>query len=869
MAKRLRSPISRLTQAMIVLGISAVLVAALLNVRDLPLLEAAEGKLLDIRFLLRGPLTADKNIQLVLMETNGDESERSDNPQGEVLASAIDRLTLDGANLVALGPSLIPYLISGDSAAAGADPDAVTLALTAAQNPAAGYVFLKKDSGISSWPRLTIPDAISSAVFRDYRFMDSAPASPFIQPIGIETPAEEILAAAVPGHVVAWRNDLQSRHFAYPVIGYDSQYFPSLALQVARMSQNMELADVSVIFGQGIGFGSLYIPTDKGMRLAVNYRGPAGSFDSHSLQDVASGNFDTDSFRDKTVILGTEASSSGFNVPYGGTMSDAEFLATVTSNYLLGDPLDRSQKVIILDLIMISLVGVFLALLATLRNGGVVFIMAALAGVLICFVNLKAFTLINLWLNLTFPLTALVLCTGYLVYAKTASNRREKALAEAERNHASKYATPWIAERVAKARLLEEQEQLKQNEETETKTETEEAETLLEIDEDPVVTSPQEAVSSEENWIAEEEPISFDTEVEADEVTEDGDLLDPVEQEVSESEEVEEAPVTVVEIDPAPEEDPSEIIEPKDVVTDENSTADPEPMEAAESIEDHPLEAENVILFEPEGPIKESRLTSEKTEDEGKLDPALESEAPLEQPAPNHSEPDQHAPTQEELEAALQSPPPDGEDTGPQNSVSGDFQVAVFYLDMSGFYSVSKTMGPAKTAQFLHNVQGLIEREVALNHGFLEAYSRNGLMAVFGLPDKSPDDAFNALNSARNIAKGLATLIKREPLPGNQIPDFCLCLHSGPVSISSGPEKDEELKLEINGDTVYVASQLESLVSEQKANIVVSSQIMEKIAADSTTDFLTRGFEETSLEGDEGTDQAVKLWTWRAAASGA
>ncbi|MCR9212921.1 MAG: CHASE2 domain-containing protein [Proteobacteria bacterium] len=862
MAKRLRSPISRLTQAMIVLGISAVLVTALLNVRDQPILEAVEGKLLDIRFLLRGPLTADKDIQLVLMDANRDEGAASSEFQRELIARAIDKLTLDGANLVALGPSLIPYLEARTNA------DAVTLALTAAPKPAVGYIFSKKDTGITSWPRLSIPDAVSESVFRDYRFTDSAPASPFIQPTEIETPAPEILAAAAPGHVVAWTKELQSRHYSYPVMSYDSQYFPSLALQIARLSQGMELAEVSVIFGQGLGFGSFYVPTDKGMRLAVNYRGPAGSFGSHSLQDVASGKFDAGIFEGKTVILGAQANSNDFVVPYGGTMSDAEFLATVTSNYLLNDPLDRSQKVIILDIIMISLVGIFLGLLATLRNGGVVFVMATLAGALICFVNLKAFTLINLWLNLTFPLTALVLCTGYLVYAKTASNRREKLLVEAERSDSSKYATPWIAERVAKARLLEEQEQVKQTEELK---ETLEAETLLAIDEDLPTTPSQEEFASEEAWIAEEEPISFGQENDKEQIFEEQVDIDPIDKELALSEEVGEAPVTIVEIETEPEENLTEVKtdDPEQPEEIELSVIEPEPVQEPAAVEEQPLEAENVIRFKPEGPIKESRLTLENSEMES--DPEFEREVPLEWPVGKKPEADQHVPTQEELEAALQGPvsPLGVEEKKEQEVVAGTFQVAVFYLDMSGFYSVSKTMGPAKTAQFLHSVQGLIDREVSQNHGFQEPYSSNGLMAVFGLPDKSPDDAFNALNSARNIAKGLATLIKRETLPNNHIPEFCLCLHSGPVSISSDIDDEEEPRLEINGDTVYVASQLENLVLDKKANIVASSQIMEKIAADSTTDFLTKGFEETSLEGEEGSDQAVRLWTWNAAASGA
>lgn len=862
MAKRLRSPISRLTQAMIVLGISAVLVAALLNVRDLPFLEAVEGELLDIRFHLRGPLTADKNIQLVLLPANGAGSET---PPAEQIAAAIDRLTLDGASLIALGPSLIPYLKSGT------DADAVSLALSAAPRPAVGYYIMKQDNGISSWPRLDIPEAISDAAYRDYRFTDSTPASPFIQPTGIDIPAEDILAAAAPGHVVAWQKALQSRHFAYPVIGYDSQYLPSLALQIARLSQGMELSDISVIFGQGIGFGSFYIPTDKGMRLAVNYRGPAGSFVAHSLEDVARGEFDKDSFDGKMVLLGTEASGTGFTVPYGGTMSDAEFLATVASNYLLGDPLDRSQKVIILDIIMISLVGVFLALLATLRNGGVVFVMATLAGALICFVNLKAFTLINLWLNLTFPLAALILCTGYLVYAKAATSRREKLLIEAERSDTSKYATPWIAERVAKARLLEEQEQQKQQEETSAL----DAETLMAVDEDLTDTLTPEEPAAEEAWIANEEPLTFDQEKEVSDILEE-ETAKPAEPVQTEADTADDAPAPAMEIEPEeispePTEEVVEIASEEVVEEVAEEILEEEPLPEAEPLETPPMEAENVIPFEPSGPIKESRLAQEKSENETTSEPDPAPDILPETADPAQPSDEDHPPTQEELEAVLQTPVSvsQGERTEPQDLGKTEFQVAVFYLDMSGFYSASKAMGPAKTAQFLHNVQGLIEREVAQNHGFLESYTRNGLMAVFGLPNKGADDAFNALNSARNIAKGLATMVRRESLPEPQTPEFCLCLHSGPVSISteSDSEDEEDLRLEVTGDTVYVASQLETLVADKKVNLVVSSQIMDKIAADSTTDFLTKGFEETSLEGDEGSEQAVRLWTW-AAASG-
>ena len=74
-------------------------------------------------------------------------------------------------------------------------------------------------------------------------------------------------------------------------------------------------------------------------------------------------------------------------------------------------------------------------------------------------------------------------------------------------------------------------------------------------------------------------------------------------------------------------------------------------------------------------------------------------------------------------------------------------QVAVVFLDLSGFTGVAEALGPEWVRELLAEFQARVEREVEAQGGFVLSPMGDGEMIVFGLPEPQPDDAARALST--------------------------------------------------------------------------------------------------------------------------
>jgi len=773
---------------MIVLGICAALIVGFVNLRDKPFIQMIEGHFLDWRFILRGPIPVDPNIELVLIDQSATEADNKTPVSIQQLIHGIEAIVSRGARTIVLDPRLLPMSAPGAVPANSGGDINFAAALGHRDKVIIPYVF-----SLSSSPRgrSALPTSIKNTAYSVIRSRDSATSKRPPEAGGYRSPGAELLKAGLPGHVTYVWQQTRSRQFAYPVIGYGKSYYPSLAVQAYLRSVDLPIAAVEVNFGGSLTFGSFYVPTDNQMRIAVNYHGPAGSYKQTRFADLIDGSLAADGFEGKIVLVGIAATSGGgaFETAFGSNMSEVEFLANVIDNYGRMDPLVRSQQVIVLDILLLALIGLFFSLVAAVRSNWAVLTLAALVTVLFLAGSLQAFALFNLWLGLTFPLMAMFLSTATLMATKHISKRRRAALKVAQEAEEVQFSAPWNFDRVAKT--------------------TDATEEILEEEEKEGNSEPQ----------PEEEILTLTT---------------AVEESASESTE-------------------EELPEPEEEYK-SNSVAEPESM------------AENVTPFTPrKSPTPPSSPSS--------LPVPPVSPFPTEvAPAEEVEEPDKQKLEQKSKKPASLTPVMESDARRDKVAVSfvseeaklspsvNEFDVAVLYINMSGFKALAKSFGPTRAVQFLHAVYQLIEKTVVKHAGFLEQFGDNDdVMALFGLPEGSAKDAENCLRSTRELVAALSEWGERQGFPSGKTAEFCICADYGPMRIHAGGD-DDDPEISLSGYTIGLVSRLDKTAAAKGAGVVVTETLMARVCETNPSGELKDGFAEQPMQKVPGAAELLGLW---------
>ncbi len=213
--------------------------------------------------------------------------------------------------------------------------------MAAAGNVVLGMQFdLSRSGVVLSRPESSLPDYVTrNRVAADGGSDNGSPwpaesATPPIPPLAKE-------AAAI-GHMNTWWDVDGAVRSELLLVDYDGAYYPSLALQIAARSLNLQPADIRVRPGEAVKLGNLEILTDPISRMYPFFyqgRDERPAFTVDSFFDVAQGKIPVDKYRDKIVLLGATAYGVGtpFQTPISEGMPPVLVLANVVASILNQD----------------------------------------------------------------------------------------------------------------------------------------------------------------------------------------------------------------------------------------------------------------------------------------------------------------------------------------------------------------------------------------------------------------------------------------------------------------------------------------------------------------------------------------------------
>lgn len=156
--------------------------------------------------------------------------------------------------------------------------------------------------------------------------------------------------------------------------------------------------------------------------------------------------------------------------------------------------------------------------------------------------------------------------------------------------------------------------------------------------------------------------------------------------------------------------------------------------------------------------------------------------------------------------------------------------VTVLFSDIRSFTSISETMDPRALLDFLNEYfTGMVE-SVMHHHGVVDKFIGDAIMAVFGAPVPDPEDPLRAVKAALEMRTRLKKL--NEAFVARGLPELRtgIGLHSGQV-VAGNMGHAERMEYTVIGDTVNLASRLESMTKELKCDVILSEDLFRQVEA--------------------------------------
>lgn len=187
--------------------------------------------------------------------------------------------------------------------------------------------------------------------------------------------------------------------------------------------------------------------------------------------------------------------------------------------------------------------------------------------------------------------------------------------------------------------------------------------------------------------------------------------------------------------------------------------------------------------------------------------------------------------------------------------------VAVLFIDLSGFTGLSETLGPNATRDLLSAFHRLVDEEVTECGGIVTSFMGDGAMILFGLPEPAADDAAKAVRCGVALSHSTRNWLGSLPDSISSRLGFKIGAHFGTVVASRlGGESHQHIAA--TGDTVNVASRLMEVAALNQSELAVSNELLHVAGPDCALHRhgALEGPVETSLRGRSG---SLAVWFWK------
>jgi adenylate cyclase len=179
-------------------------------------------------------------------------------------------------------------------------------------------------------------------------------------------------------------------------------------------------------------------------------------------------------------------------------------------------------------------------------------------------------------------------------------------------------------------------------------------------------------------------------------------------------------------------------------------------------------------------------------------------------------------------------------------------RVTVFFLDVAGFTPIAENLPAEETAEILHALLNACTEVIIRNHGVIDKYIGDCIMAFWGAPLETDNDEADACRAALGCLEALEEVNRGFREKGIAPIAIRIGIHSGEAVVGN-LGSDRLFDYTVVGDTVNLAARLESANKLFGTRIMASADTRER-TADS---FVAR---ELGLVEVKGKSRPVKIY---------
>lgn len=152
-------------------------------------------------------------------------------------------------------------------------------------------------------------------------------------------------------------------------------------------------------------------------------------------------------------------------------------------------------------------------------------------------------------------------------------------------------------------------------------------------------------------------------------------------------------------------------------------------------------------------------------------------------------------------------------------------EVTMLVTDLRGFTSLSEQMQPGDVFEMLNQLQGALSEAVHGCGGIVDKFMGDGMLAVFGATDPSPEHARRALDAVRRIRTVLEE--QNRTRAGGRL-RIGIGVHSGTVVVGC-MGGGSRLEFTVIGDAVNTTSRLEAMTKEKGVDVLISEETASRV----------------------------------------